>query len=217
MSEINFKPWVGKKYLSEGYNGKRILVLGESHYCKDVLEQDGRCWPSCQKENMKDDCFSQTEDVVDYFVYNYSGEGYLQTFLCFERAVLGKELTQEERESFWQSVMFYNYIQYSQSGPRIAPHPEYWAMSEPAFKELLKEYLPDYIIVWGVRLYNGLPDWGGEHTLLQISENDYADVWIYNIDGKKIPALKVYHPSTPIGKSWPYWHEVYEKFWKLKV
>lgn len=47
MSEINFKPWVGKKYLSEGYNGKRILVLGESHYCKDVLEQDGRCWPSC--------------------------------------------------------------------------------------------------------------------------------------------------------------------------
>ena len=33
MSEINFIPWIGDNYLSKGYKGKRILVLGESHYC----------------------------------------------------------------------------------------------------------------------------------------------------------------------------------------
>ena len=75
-------------------------------------------------------------------------------------------------------------------------------------------YMPDYIIVWGVRLYNGLPNWEGKHSLLQISENDYTDVWTYSIKGKQIPAIKVYHPSTPIGKSWPYWHDVYCKFFE---
>ena len=37
MSNINFKPWVGKNYLIKGYQGKRILVLGESHYCEGEL------------------------------------------------------------------------------------------------------------------------------------------------------------------------------------
>lgn len=90
------------------------------------------------------------------------------------------------------------------------------AESELAFKEILEEYMPDYIIVWGVRLYEDLPDWGGKHSLLQISENDSTDVWTYTIQGKKIPALLVHHPSSPTGKSWPYWHEVYEKFWEIK-
>ena len=212
MSKINFRPWVGKNYQSTGYKGKRILVLGESHYCIKDLEPGGRCCPLCKKENMKDDCYSQTEDVVNTFIHYYDGERYLQTFLCFERAIVGKELTQEEREELWQSVMFYNYIQFSQSGARIAPQADHWEKSELAFRELLEEYMPDYIIVWGVRLYNGLPNWDGEGSVLQISENAKTDVWTYNVKGKRIPAIKVHHPSSPSGKSWNYWHEFYKKF-----
>ena len=161
---------------------------------------------------MKDDCYSQTEDVVNTFIHYYDGERYLQTFLCFERAIVGKELTQEEREEFWQSVMFYNYIQFSQSGARIAPQADHWEKSELAFRELLEEYMPDYIIVWGARLYNGLPNWDGEGSVLQISENAKTDVWTYNVKGKRIPAIKVHHPSSPSGKSWNNWHEFYKKF-----
>lgn len=215
MSHINFRPWVGRNYQSTGYKGKRILVLGESHYCIKDLEPGGRCCPLCKRENMKDDCYSQTEDVVNTFVYEYSGERYLQTFLCFERAVVGKELTQKEREEFWQSVMFYNYIQFSQNGARIAPQADHWGKSELAFKELLEKYMPDYIIVWGSRLYNGLPNWDGECSVLQINENAQTDVWTYTIKGKRIPAIKVHHPSTPSGKSWNYWHEFYKKFLNL--
>lgn len=216
MSHINFRPWVGKNYLSQGYKGKRILVLGESHYCYELCE-GGKCYPLCAREKMKEDCFSQTEDVLEAFVHSYSGESYEQTFLCFERAILGKEATQEEREDLWNGVVFYNYLQFDQAGPRKPIMPEYWAESELAFKEMLEEYMPDYIIVWGVRLYEGLPDWGGKHSLLQISENDSTDVWTYTIQGKNIPALLVHHPSSPTGKSWPYWHEVYEKFWNFEV
>ena len=210
MSNINFKPWIGKNYFINGYKGIRILVLGESHYCMNELSKGGRCYPICKKENMRNDCFSQTEDVLDYYLNRYSGEPYLKTFVCFERAVTGKELTRKEREDFWQGVIFYNYIQYSQNGPRTAPQQEYWATSEHAFKELLEQYMPDYIIVWGVRLYNGLPDWQGVGSKLFVNEHDSTDVWTYTIKGKKIPAMMVHHPSAPTGKNWGYWHQFYE-------
>ncbi len=218
MSHINFRPWVGKNYLSQGYKGKRILVLGESHYCGESIN-GGDCYPLCTREKiMQNNCVSFTINVIHDYVYSYSGVPFEQTFLCFERAIIGKELTQEERETFWESVIFYNYIQFALEGPRKQIKAEYLAESELAFKEILEKYMPDYIIIWGVKLYNnGLPNWGGKHSLLQISENDSKDVWTYTIQGKKIPALLVHHPSSPTGKSWSYWHEVYEKFWNLEV
>lgn len=212
MSEINFRPWVGEKYFSEGYKGKRILVLGESHYCQNELKEGGSCFPLCQKEKMDEDCFLQTEAVIRNYVEDYSGEKYQQTFLCFERAVLGKEISQDERKDFWDRVMFYNYVQFSLSGPRTSPTNEQWSMSENAFKELLETYMPDYIIVWGTRLYDALPALDGEGSDFSISEDIKTELWTYTINGKKIPALKVYHPSTPNGKSWPYWHQFYVKF-----
>ena len=140
---------------------------------------------------MREECFSQTEDVMSDFVFFYSGSRYEQTFLCFERAVLGKELTQKEREDFWQSIVFYNYLQFCQEGPRKPVKQEYWNISELAFKEILEEYLPDYIIIWGNRLYDGLPDWKGEHAVLTVSGNDSTDIWIYTIKGKRIPAMRL--------------------------
>ena len=217
MKNVNFRPRVGENYSSEGFNGNRILVLGESHYCKKELSPNGICFPLCKKENMKSDCFSQTQDVLDYFVYSYNGEKYLQTFLCFERAVLGKELSQKERERFWNSVIFYNYIQYSQKGPRQHLQQDTWEQSELAFKEVLEFYMPDCIIVWGARLYNYvLPNWDRVGSKLYINDTESTDIWTYTINGKKIPAMKVHHPSTPTGKDWHYWHEFYKKFLRVE-
>ena len=64
MSNINFKPWVGRDYFKKGYQGQHILVLGESHYCKKELVEGGRCHPICKKEVMNSECHSQTQDVV---------------------------------------------------------------------------------------------------------------------------------------------------------
>ena len=33
MKENKFIPWIGKHYSTTGFAGKRILALGESHYC----------------------------------------------------------------------------------------------------------------------------------------------------------------------------------------
>lgn len=216
MSHINFRPWVGKNYLSQGYKGKRILVLGASHYCLDELVEGGRCFPLCTKEKMQDECVNQTIYGIRGFVYNYKGFARNeQTYLCFERAIIGKEATQEEREIFWNGIVFYNYIQFNLDGPRRKIKQEYLAESELAFKEILEEFMPDYFVIWGDELYEKLPECG-EHSLLYISDSDFTHVYTYTIQGKRIPGLLVQHPSTPKGKSWPYWHEVYEKFWEIK-
>ena len=214
MEYVNFRPWVGKNYKTTGYKGKRILILGESHYCGNLSE--GKC-PLCSRDYMQADCHSFTENVVFDYVYHYRGESYEQTFLCFERAIIGKKLSQEEREDFWESVIFYNYLQFSQSGPHRKLQQVNWEHSELAFKELLEFYLPDLIIVWGARLYNDvLPNWGGVGSKLYINENDCTDIWTYTIKGKNIPAMKVLHPSSPQGKCWPFWHEFHKKFLNLE-
>lgn len=212
MSNINFKPWVGKYYQTSGYHGKRILVLGESHYCKQELSEGGRCYPFCKRELMNDACFSQTHVVVHNAVYDYKGNKELRCFITFERAVAGKELSQQEREEFWHSVVFYNYVQYALSGPGMSPNADHWGKSEKAFVELLEKYMPDYIIVWGARLYNKLPTLGGHASKMKVSDMYTADVKVYSINGKNIPALKIYHPSMPRGKNWDFWHEAIDTF-----
>lgn len=217
MEHVNFRPWIGKNYFTSGYHGKKILVLGESHYCSEV-SQEGSCYPICSKANMTEKCHGFTKNGLHDLIYNYSGIGnrrYEQTFLCFERAIEGKVLSQKEREDFWESIMFYNFLQYVQEGPRMPVKSEYWNNSEQAFKEVLEMYLPDYIIIWGTRLYNGLPNWGGVNSQLRVSDDFSADVWTYTIKGKQIPALKVIHPSTPRGKNWTFWHNVYNKFFEI--
>lgn len=208
MEKYNIRPWVGESYASGGVFGKRVLVLGESHYCFDV--EQGKC-PGCSIGNMKDECHSQTEDVIYEFVNDYHGDGYQQTFLCFERSLAGRELNEDERKRLWNSVIFYNYFQLDTTGARMAPNSNSTQMSEKAFHDLLEEFSPNAIIVWGVRLYNLLPGWDGHETILTV-DNESVRVWHYDINGKDIPAMCVHHPSSPSGKSWPYWHQFIEAF-----
>lgn len=192
-SKIFFQPWVGSDYNTGGVFGKKVLVLGESHY---------------------GDAPDQTDDTIGTikeFVYEYWGESYQQTFLCFERALAGREISQEEREQLWNSIMFYNYFQKSTTGPRTAPDMTVQKESEEAFRELLEQYQPDAIIVWGQRLYNLLPVWDGTETTIKV-DNDSTRVWHYNIKGKTIPAMSVHHPSAPTGKDWTYWHQFHKSF-----
>lgn len=213
MSDINFRPWVGKKYLTTGFQGKRILVLGESHYCKDQLAKNGRCYPYCRRMNMKERCFTQTIRVVEDAVFHYEGYPYQRTFLRFERTVVGRELTKEERKDFWQSVVFYNYVQHAQNEPRKSPSAEHWEESEKAFVEVLETYMPDYIIVWGVRLFKNLPKLGGKKYNFPIKAKVPAQYRLYNISGKQIPALQIYHPSAGLNRK--EWHKVIDCFLSL--
>lgn len=40
---IFFQPFVGKDYANGGIFGKRIMILGESHYCDESCTDCGDC------------------------------------------------------------------------------------------------------------------------------------------------------------------------------
>lgn len=212
MSYINFHPHVGKFYQSKGLYGKRIMVLGDSHYCKDELKNGGRCHPFCSRDKMDEDCVNETIYCVTGHAYEHS----IRAYTIFERAFYGRVLNQDERIDFWESIIFYNYLQYAQPGPRLPLDQPEVSMpeSEIAFKEMLEKYMPDYIIAWGItRIFDLTPNWGGKEDELLLENNDSRKIWIYHIKEKDIPVLFIQHPSS--GMSWEYCHQFIKKFLNL--
>ena len=84
MSKIIFKPFVGSRYSNGGIFGKKILVLGESHYCDE----------SEVYENL-------TYDVLQKYLHHEVNEGWMNTFKKFERALVGNTTTEDDSRRIW--------------------------------------------------------------------------------------------------------------------
>lgn len=210
-NKINFLPWIGKEYSKNGFNGKKIMILGESHHCDSNLAEGGICHPKCKRENFQSYCPDFTKDVLTDYLSAHDGSGWHNTFLCFERNLFNKDLSKEEAASFWNSVIFYNYIQFALPEARVQPDSDMWKESEEAFKQVLEEYMPDYIIAWGIRLFGNLPSWNSQKETLNADEHQ-TEVIKYTIKDKVIPVLEIIHPSIPDGKNRDKWHKLYTKF-----
>lgn len=214
--KVKFYPWIGKNYKNGvvGYDengiiqygesegeGKKILVLGESHYCYDESE----AIPELTQEIIK--------DLIDP---DSEWESYKNTYTKFIKSLTGyiEELLFEDKEKAWQHVAFYNYVQVPISGARIAPEGKDFENSELAFWEILKKIKPDLIIVWGKRLYNNLPiENGSQSDDLEIEYEDQmydTEIWSYNIDSNIMQVLPIVHPSS--GYYISYWNKMINKF-----
>lgn len=200
---VKFLPFVGDSYEygisfdeegklvlgTEEKPGKKVLVLGESHY-----SEDGDVEPSF------------TRDVMEYFLEAKKDENWqswMNTFLKFERSFFNRETSHEDSNSFWNHVVFYNYLQVPLGSPRMVGSPIDFEHSSLPFYNVLKLYKPDYIIVWGYRLYSHLPEKNGKEGAC-LSGN--IETWEYVIDNANVKVLPIYHPS--VGFSWKYWHNV---------
>ena len=134
MHKLNFHPWIGNYYSTTGFAGKRILALGESHYCEKASDA--------------------TEDITrkviaDLFDPQSEHEAYKNTYTKFAEALLGRDcLSFEDKERFWNSIAFYNYVQVPMTGARVAPSQKDFNDSEAAFFEVLESLRPDIVIVW---------------------------------------------------------------------
>ena len=88
---VFFQPYVGKDYTTGGLFGKRIMVLGESHYC------DEGC-ADCGNVSNHHECMAFTNSVVgDYLNEEKPRERWMSTFLKFERSLVGHETDWPER------------------------------------------------------------------------------------------------------------------------
>ncbi len=195
MRNVKFLPWIGAQY-TKGVWGRKVMVLGESHYCASPDEAT----PEITRDVIK--------DLLDP---NSEHEGYKNTYTKFERALAGKVLTPEEKKALWDSFIFYNYVQVPISGARVSPTVQDFLSSEDAFFEVLEEYRPDRIIVWGKRLYNNLPQKGYQLLDITTATGEKIETWAYKTaSGHVVQVLPITHPSA--GFDWEYWHEVIKAF-----
>lgn len=198
---IFFQPFVGKDYANGGIFGKRIMILGESHYCDESCADCGDC-------RLHRECMNFTKQVLgDYLNENKERQNWMRTFLKFERSLVGEETNQAMRLKIWNSVIFFNYLQVAMGGPREAGTSAQYKQAANAFFEVIDKYEPECIIVWGKRLWNNMPNerWQDGDDIV-VDGNHIATGYYLLSNGKRAKVVAVYHPSG--GYSWDYWHKV---------
>jgi hypothetical protein len=193
FDSVMFLPWIGKDYANGGVFKKKILILGESHYCEDPNECNG-CRPG-----IKSDCNFLTYNAIKgQFTY---GEKKHPIFTKLARLLTGKEMIDlTDKEDFWNSVSFYNYVQTSVSGkPGVAPTSEMFQMSFQSFNEVMEKLTPDFLLIVSSRLWENLPGREGVEWPAGpiIEENNIVErTWYYKGKTKDTLSIVIYHPSS---------------------
>lgn len=210
MENVFFLPFVGRDYLSGGIFGQRVMALGESHYCGE------RC-ANCGVAGKAGDCAAFTKQVIQAYLNPHTErEPWMNTYLKFERSLVGHETGQAERDGIWQSLLFFNFLQVAMDETRKAATPTQYQQAQKAFYEVLDRYLPESIIVWGKRLWDYLPGdgrWREEKDI--VVEGDHIATGSYALaNGQRARVMAGYHPSA--GYSWDWWHKVITRFLNLK-
>ena len=176
-ASVRYHPWIGSDYTGAGLGGRRILILGESHYIGDP-EWD-------------------TPDFSEVVVRKFGIVEPRRFFTVVRRTVQpeGGE-SPEERSSFWNSVAFYNYVQSSAGkGPRERPTPEMWRDAAVPFFEVLSALKPHGMVVLGRELWWNLPRPDGQVELIDAGGESVAASVYVGQDGTRTIATHITHPS----------------------
>jgi hypothetical protein len=201
-AKIIFHPWVGENYgCDSSVLKKRTLILGGSHYLEGL--------------NSDEDLGDFTNEVVNlYFDRNCKGK-WKKTFSTFINSIFGRSTNEDERRVFFESVVFYNYLQeVAGDNPGAAGNYDYGAIQHfEAFKLVLDEYKPEVVISWGDKVWEGLPnDWGfggnvrGEGVI--IDGTVFVKYFDYPYQNRVISLVGVGHPS--IGYSRDFHHQIFK-------
>ena len=205
IEHVFFEPWVGKNYQTGGIFDKKILVLGESHYCGNV-----KCMKDCGILNSPEGgCVDFTQNMMINYLNGYT-DRWTPTFRKFERSLVNEVTTLERSNDIWNSVAFYNFLQIAMERAREGGDAKDYEVARIAFLEVINELQPDVIFTWGTsRLYYNMP---GISDGWEYGDELVIDGWkvpngYYKLqNGKRARVIAVYHPST--GYSWDWWHKV---------
>jgi hypothetical protein len=184
MNHIKFRPWEGENY-SRAPFGKKVLILGESHYD----------WDPDRK-------VADNPDVTNELIQEQI-DGYFKAFWTHIAVIfLNHKPDLNAKRQFWQSVAFYNYVQTSAgNGPRVRPTPQMFQDSEPAFFEVLELLKPEVVIVLGYGLWKYLPNQTEDVAIETKTGQIYTHSYSY--PGGKCVACCIRHPSSGFnGRDW---------------
>ena len=210
LDKVRFLPWVGENYENGGIFKKRILVLGESHYC-------GSCDRKMCEDAFHECCRDYTQNTILKFLNKPEGhENWMKTNTKFEHSLVGKsKTTKEETIKIWNSIAFYNFLQYALEEPRQAGEYDAYDKAEEPFFQVLDMLKPELIIAWGkTRLYDNMP--GGERWIdceNLVVENYAIPNGKYRLsNGDAVPIVFINHPSSRYNLK--FWYNVIKNFLK---
>lgn len=186
---VFFLPHVGKDYgKSSSLFGKRLCVVGASHYAEG--------FEGCLRGNGRDVWRAMTRNVVrDYLDPDFhAGTRWPATYTRFLGAFFGRAPSAEERRRFFDSVVFFNYLQRPEGAGGRESRPELYADDRHfrAFSEVVSATRPDVIVVWGDKV------WGELSRRFPDAEkaNAFPRCVRAEIGGRAVVLLGVRHPSS---------------------
>lgn len=100
VNNLRWYPWIGKEYY-DGFIGKKLLLVGESHYAQGNDENEDKEY----YDDFMRDKYSTTDTIKSLLGKNGNWNLYTNTY----KALLGD--SQVDIDKFWSKVSFYNFIQ----------------------------------------------------------------------------------------------------------
>lgn len=176
---VRFLPWIGNRY-QDGFNGRRLLVLGESHY--DEWEGDKHVLAS-----------DFTRSCVLEAINRVNGAQfwkYIEQVLLNEYRIDG--WAPGGGSQLWEALAFYNFVQSPISGgPRSRPGWKQFDESRRPFRAVLEALRPERVLVCGKGL------WEGMETVTIKEDYLHDDLQAYRLeDGTKVWCFATVHPSS---------------------
>lgn len=196
---VSFLPWIGDDY-DHGFMGRKLLVLGESHYCT---------WGE-RTHNLRP---TITRKCVQEVLNREKGA---PLWPNIEQALLNEERTGGWAPSggacFWHRLAFYNFVQFAVRDSNTSPTRRQFKDSWHPFKAVIEALRPERVLVCGKRLWSEMEPTPYESTLHDdVYLRDDVQGYCLN-DGTPIWCLVIRHPSR--GFSWRRWHSVVIAFLK---
>lgn len=182
---VHYWPWVGDLYRTEGLWGRRVLIVGESHYI----------WDEAHRSEATDPNF--THRCVEEACAGAPGTAFWTRI----RYVLGgPEYRELPPSEFWDRVAFYNFLQVAiEGGARVRPTQEmFWdKRSQDAFYEVLNDIQPERIYVCGSELWRNLPEAEKERAARFERDGHAFEICLFRLEsGTLVPATYTNHPQS---------------------
>jgi hypothetical protein len=177
---VYFLPWIGDNY-QQGFCGRRLLVLGESHYSY-WEDEDGETRHHPPSETW-------TREFIGEVTRR---EGCARFWKNIEQALLNEERVNKWCPNgglaLWNQFAFYDFVQTPLEQPGKRPTEAQFSESLKGFKTVLEVLCPERVLVCGMELWNK----GMDFTDLTLHERVQA----YRLsNGSLAWCLAINHPS----------------------
>ena len=179
--EVYFHPWVGCNYEhGRGPNHRKLLVVGESHYCNPDELNNGahhgftiQCIEEISAEKWRHRFFTAIVQMIE-----------------------GCQRWETDLAKFWESIAFYNFLQECLEGPKAPVTDQMILKGRDIFPSILENLKPDCVLVLSGRAWDYWIDGWTESAPLSVDNQDYACRKFARADGCTTLCTWVYHPAS---------------------